>query len=154
MSSLECKSLCIVINFLVPWSFWLSSFLVHFKNGSDYLTKRTAQVFIPFRRFLLDSFFGFEKFSRSFKYSPYFSSSLLVSWCLLPIFPSTCNFPSLRAFWFFLVWHFYYFRCSFSPIFIMSMSHFSLPNSIPISWLYILIVCIRVSSTLSFWQIA
>ena len=40
--------------------------------------------------------------------------------------------------------------CRF-PLFIVSMAHFSRPNSIPISWLYILTVCIRVSNCLSFF---
>ena len=35
------------------------------------------------------------------------------------------------------------------PLFIISKAHFSLPNSIPISWLYIFTVCIRVSNSLS-----
>ena len=41
--------------------------------------------------------------------------------------------------------------CSSTPsvvccllLFITSMAHFSMPNSIPISWLYILTICIRV----------
>ena len=33
----------------------------------------------------------------------------------------------------------------------MSRLHFSIPNSIPIFWLYILTVCIRVSSSFSFF---
>ena len=37
------------------------------------------------------------------------------------------------------------------PLFITSMVHFSMPNSIPMSWLYILIACIRVSSSFSFF---
>ena len=64
-----------------------------------------------------------------------FLSSLLVWWCLFPILTTTCNFPSLRAFWFvssipstvFLL-----------PLVIMSMAYFSMQNSIPIYWLYIL----------------
>ena len=35
-------------------------------------------------------------------------------------------------------------------LFIISRAHFSMPNSIPIFWLYILIVCIRVFSFLLF----
>ena len=40
-------------------------------------------------------------------------------------------------------------RCRF-PIFITSMAHFSMPNSIPLSWLYIHTACIRVSNSSSF----
>ena len=45
MSSPRCKAFCIVINFLFLWSVWLSSSFVYFKNGLEYLTKGTAQVF-------------------------------------------------------------------------------------------------------------
>ena len=38
-----------------------------------------------------------------------------------------------------------------SPRLIISIEYFSMPNSIPISWLYILIVCIRVSNCFSFF---
>ena len=51
-SSLRCKTLCIITCFLV-WSIGLSSSLFHFKNGSEYLTKRFAKAFIPNMRFLL-----------------------------------------------------------------------------------------------------
>ena len=37
------------------------------------------------------------------------------------------------------------------PLFITSMAHFSLLNPIPISWLYILTACMRVSSSFSFF---
>ena len=43
-------------------------------------------------------------------------------------------------------------RCRL-PLFISSMAHFSMPNSIPMSWLYILFACIRVFSSFSFLQI-
>ena len=36
------------------------------------------------------------------------------------------------------------------PLFIISMVHFSMPNSILISWLYNLICCIRLSNSFSF----
>ena len=40
--------------------------------------------------------------------------------------------------------------CLFA-LFIMSMAYFSLPNFIPVSWLCILIVCIRISNSFSFF---
>ena len=50
----------------------------------------------------------------------------------------------------FLIWQFYSF-CYFSSPFLLLAGHFfSLKNSIPISWLYILIVCIWVSHSFSF----
>ena len=47
--------LCVVTSFLVLWSVCWSSFLVYFKNGPDYFTKRTALVCISLMRFLLCS---------------------------------------------------------------------------------------------------
>ena len=44
-----------VIDFLVLWSICLSS-LVLFKKDPEYLTRVTAQVFVPLIRFLLNSF--------------------------------------------------------------------------------------------------
>ena len=82
LPSLGCKTFCIVINFLVLWSICLSSSFIHFKNGPKYLARGTAAEF------------GFEKL---------FLSSPLVWLCPLPIFPSSCNFPFLQVFWFFLV---------------------------------------------------
>ena len=51
MSSLGCNALCIVISFLVLWSS-----RVHLRKCPEYLTRGTAQVFIPLMRFLLLSF--------------------------------------------------------------------------------------------------
>ena len=53
--SLECKAIWMIIIFLAHWSICLSSSRVHFKNGAEYITRRTAQVFISFIRFLLYS---------------------------------------------------------------------------------------------------
>ena len=102
-SSLGCKALCIVISFLVLWSIcWHPSFL-HFKNGPENRTKETAQVFIPLMRYRLyilvsSSFFFFR--SPEILFFLIFLSSPLVWWCLLPLFPNTCNFPFLWEFWF------------------------------------------------------
>ena len=46
MSFLLCKILCIVIIFLVLWFICWSSSLVYFKNGPEYLTRWTTQVYI------------------------------------------------------------------------------------------------------------
>ena len=53
-SSLGCNALCMVISFLVLLS--ICSSLVHLRKGPEYLTRGTAQVFIPLMRFLLESF--------------------------------------------------------------------------------------------------
>ena len=47
------KPRCIVINFLVLWFIFLSSTIVYFKNGTEFLTEETVQVFIPLMMFLL-----------------------------------------------------------------------------------------------------
>ena len=110
---------------LILWSICWSSSLVHFKNGSEYLT---AQVFIPLISFLLCSLLSgsFLVLLRSFcVFSP---SALIFS-----LFGS--SIPSIV--------------CRF-PLFIISMVYFSMPSSIPISWLYILTVCIRVPISFSF----
>ena len=49
------KGLCIVMSFLVLWSICWRSSLVHFLNSPDYLTRRTAPMFILLIRFLLYS---------------------------------------------------------------------------------------------------
>ena len=55
-SSLGCNALCMFVSFLVLWSIYLSSSLVHLRKGPEYLTRGTAQVFIPLIRFLIFSF--------------------------------------------------------------------------------------------------
>ena len=64
----------------------------------------------------------------------------------LPTLPRTSKCPFLRVFWYFLL----SVNCIF-PLLIMSMAHFSRPNSIPISWIYILIVGLRISNSFSFF---
>ena len=100
-------SLCMVISFLILWSICLSSSRVYFKNSPEYLTRDTAQVFIPLIRFLLCSFVSINILVLQ-RYSFLFFSSPLVWWYQLPRCQSICTF---------LVF---------------------VPNSIPMSWLYIL----------------
>ena len=78
-SSLGCNALCIVIRLLVLWSICVSSSLVHFKNGPDFLTRVTAQIFIPLIRFLLHSFV-FSSFLVVLRYSFLF---YFISTCLM-----------------------------------------------------------------------
>ena len=56
-SSLKCKAFYIVMSFVILWSICWSSIHVHFKNGSEYLTRRTAQLFIPLMKIPLCSLF-------------------------------------------------------------------------------------------------
>ena len=51
MSSLGCKDLCIVMNFLVLFS--ISSSLLHFRNGLCFISRKKARVFILLIRFIL-----------------------------------------------------------------------------------------------------
>ena len=127
-------SLCVLINFRGPWYICLSSSIL--RMVSSILQKATALVFISLIKYLLlslvsSSFLVFLKFS-----------------FLLLIVPRTCSFllffcPSAQIF--------FWFGGSVSSIaslfklFIMNLAHISMPNSILISSLHILIVCIRVS---------
>ena len=101
ISYFRCKSLCIVIVFVVLWSICLSSSLVHFKNVPEYLSRGARKCLSLLMRFLLQSLvskvslFVWGTFLKRFL-------SLLIWWCPLPIFPSTCKFPFLRTNWFFL----------------------------------------------------
>ena len=80
ISLLVCEALYTVISFLVHLSFCISSSLVHFKNGPEYLTIRTAQVYIPFIRFLLYSLVS-SNFLVLLRYS--FESFSFISTCLM-----------------------------------------------------------------------
>ena len=55
-SSLGCNASCMVISFYLRWSICLCSSLVHFKNRPEYLTRETAEIFIPIIRFLICNF--------------------------------------------------------------------------------------------------
>ena len=70
----------------------------------------------------------------------FFLSSLLVWWCPLPIFSHICDFLYLQTFRFSLFDRSISLIIYLFPLFIMSIAHFLMPNSIPISRLYILIV--------------
>ena len=136
-SFLGCKAVCVVISFLVLLSFCWSSFLVHFKNGPEYLTRGTTQVCMHLMGFLHSSsflvrlrysfyvFFHLHLFHGiHFQFSQRLISFLLISFRSVQVFSwFITSIPS--------------FICCF-PLFIISMAHFSIPNSIPISSLYIL----------------
>ena len=86
------------MNFLVFWSICIDSFFAHFKNGTKYLTMRTAQKFIPLMRFFAAEL-DFVKLSCLSKvFFLIYSSSLLVWYCQLPVFQGTCSFPFLKTF--------------------------------------------------------
>ena len=61
------------------------------------------------------------------------------------MFPSNCKFLFLRTFWFCLGWVVLFPLSRHFPLLIISMANFSTPNSIHMSWLYILTTCMRDS---------
>ena len=78
MSSLGCKALSIVINFLALWFICLGFSLVYSKKGPEYLSRETTQVFIPLMRFLRQSLA-----SRSFLVRLRFTFYFFLHLCLL-----------------------------------------------------------------------
>ena len=149
-SSLECSVLCMVISFLVLWSICLSSISGPLPKGS-----RISNVGHG------PGIYSFDKVSPSgFCRVVFWFCNILIKFCLYfplvwwrqpPRCKSICRFRFLSVLilsWF--VSSIPSVRCSL-PLFIISMAHFSMLNSIPISWLDILIVCIRVSSSFSFF---
>ena len=131
ISPLVCKTFHIVL-----LSFDLSSSFVQFNNGPDYLTRGTAQVFIPSMRFQLKNLV-----SRSFPFLlKYIFSFMLVGWCSLSLFSSTCNVSFLQVFLFF------FFR--YLPFYTFPFEHviFFIAKFDFYSWLYFLIVCIIISN--------
>ena len=87
---------------------FLSSSLVHFKNCSEHFIRSTALAFIPFMRFLLQSF---EKFSRSSEIPfPYFFFYLRLFDCVRFQYSQLLViFLFFRGPDFFLIWQFYSF---------------------------------------------
>ena len=146
-SSLGCNALCRVISFLVLWSIWFSYSLVHFKKGLEYLTRGTARVFNPLISFLLLSFVSNSSLvilRYSFLVYSFFSTCLPVSASMmLKYLYASFSLSVLLLSW--LGSSIPSVRCCL-PFFISRMVHFSMPNSIPMSWLYILCTCIRVYS--------
>ena len=136
MSSPGCKVMCIVINFLVLWSICPSSSLVHFKNICPEL---------PLMTFLLQSLVSWRFFVRLRYSGPYFFFHIrLFDGIRFQYYQVLVIFFLSKSSDSFLIWQFYSFSFCLFPFFIMSVTHFSIPNSIPISWLYILIVCVSL----------
>ena len=152
MSSIRFKALCIVINFLVFWSIYVSSSLVHVKNDPEYFIRVTAQVLIIWKDFCCRCWFW--KFFLIFWGTYIFLSvSLIVSW--LPIYPRPCNIPSLQVFSCFPDFIILFLSLFLFSHVLMSAWHtFSKPDCISIYWLYILLIHFTVSSSftfLAFW---
>ena len=96
-SSLGCNALCIVISFLVLWSICLTSSLVHLRKGPEYLTRGTAQIFIPLIRFLLLSFVSSSFLVLLRDSFRGFSFIFTVFRCQPPRCPSICRFRFICA---------------------------------------------------------
>ena len=111
MLSLICKVLCIFINFLVFCSICQSSSHLHLKNSPEYISRRTAQVFIPLMRFLLQSLVS------SCLLILLRNSLLIVSFIPVCLMVSTYNVLNYLDFFFlkcsdaFLIWSFYFLYC-------------------------------------------
>ena len=143
--------MCIFINFLVLKPMFLSSSLVYIKNSSKY-HKRGKSRYLLFwwnlsnRAWFRKVFSFFLDFP--FLFFPFISTCLIISASKIPIY--------LKFFFYLSVRMFSWFGCSIRsavslfPLFIISKAYFSMLNSTSIFWLYI-IVCIRVSSSFSFF---
>ena len=111
-----------------------------------------AQVFIPLIRFLQDCFVSSSVLvllRHSFLIFSLISICLMVSASKMPKYLLVFFSPSVLI----LSWFgssILSVRCRLL-LFITSMAHFSIPNSIRMSWLYILTACIRISSSFSFF---
>ena len=143
ISSLGRKALYIVIKFLILWTICLKSSLVHFKNSPEYITSRTAHVFIPLMRFLLQSLV-----SRSFQIRLKFSV-LIFSFIVCLMAPASNNTWIFVIFLFtgrsdFLLVVLFLQLFVFFQFFFMSMVRISMPNSIPI--------CISLQLVLTFCE--
>ena len=115
--SLGCKTLCIVMSFLVFWFICWSSSHVYFKKGPEYL--------IPLMEFLLYSLIPLMEFllysliSCNFLVLCGIVCFSFISTCLMVPASNICKLLFLRSFWVFLD-----FVVLFSPSF--SIFHFSL----------------------------
>ena len=119
---------------LVFLSICLSSSRVHLRKGPEYLTSGTAQVFIPLMRFLLESFV-----SSSFRVLLRYSFSDRVFHLHLFDGVSLQDTQVFVGFIFFerpnsvVIWYSIPSVICRLPLFMTSMEHFSMPNSIPMS---------------------
>ena len=144
--------MCIIINFLIPLSIWLSSSQITFKNGPKYFTIKTAQVFIPFIKFQLQSLV-LSSFLICLMYSFfYFLFHLRLSdgvcfqyYQVLVILLFSKHSDS------FLFWQFYSFSYLYFSTLHYNHTTFFYAKFHSIYWLYILTVCIKVSYSFTFF---
>ena len=147
MSLFGCKALFIVISFLVLCSIYLNSSLVHFKNGPDYLTKKNCQNYLFDEILAAKLVFNKTSHLSEIVIFPFLSVCLMVSISNNPKFLQVSfSLKVLILSWFSNLSSLI---CSFL-LFIISITHLSVQNSIPISWLYIFIVFISYYNFFSF----
>ena len=108
MSSLRCKVLRIVINFLFLWFICLSSFLVYFKNGPECFTWGMLMLF-QLQSLISKCFPVRLRYSFLFSYISVFHSVRFPDFQVLVIF---LLFPNPDAL---LICQFYSFRCFYFP---------------------------------------
>ena len=95
-------TVCVVMSFLVLWSIYWNSSLLHFKKSPKYLMKgQPGYLFVWWDFCYVIWFWIVFSFSRGFIFF-FFLSSAHVWWHQLSIFLGNDRFPFLLAFWFFL----------------------------------------------------
>ena len=109
--------------------------------------KWTAQLFIPLMRFLLRSLVSSSFLVLMRYFFSIFLSSPPVWWCPLSTFP---NFRFSELSDFSLIWLFYSFHHLLFSAFHYNQGIFFYAKYIPISSLYILAACVRISNSFSF----
>ena len=132
----------LVFLFFGPFAYVLRSFTSKsFRISNE--GRGTVQVFIPLIRFLLHSFVSGSFLVLQIYYFLFFSfisTCSMVSASKMPKYLYVSfSLSVLILYWFGSSIHLV--RCR-SPLFITSIAHFAMPNSIRMSWLYILAVCI------------
>ena len=172
MSFLECKALCIVINFLVLWSICLSSPPLSIKRMILFILQQRLPNVYLFDEFSASEL-SFESFLVFLRYAFLFHpSSLFVWWCQLVIFPSTCSFllfmrPNAVLIWqvhsfcFFLLSHFslfawYIFNAKFHS-YILALYLYCLYQGIQFffifcKYLYVILLHKGINLFLRFWK--
>ena len=132
------------------WSICISS-LLHFKNDRKYLRvqSRYLSLWWYFCYMVLSQvalWFSWDSLFCFFFHLHFFDD---VSFQCSQIF---VGFLFSESSDFFLIYSSIPFVMCCFTLFIISMTHFSMPNSIPTCWLYILTGCVRVCNSLSFFE--
>ena len=120
-----------------------------FKNGPENLIRRTAKVFMLMMRYLWWDF-ALEIFLVLWSYA-------FVTFSLICLMESVSNISKFLEFFFYpcvLSFVVLFIFCFSFTFFRISLAHYFIPNYIHISWLYVIIVCIKGFSAFSVCQIS